>query len=130
PKYCVGCHSGKSPAAQLDLKSYTTVEDVAKDYSRWATVVSKLTAQAMPPKPMAQPPDDARLKVIEFVKSVRADELKRNGGDPGVVLARRLSNAEYDYTIRDLTGVNMKPTREFPVDPANTAGFDISGESL
>jgi hypothetical protein len=23
---------------------------------------------------------------------------------PGVVLARRLSNAEYNYTIRDLTG--------------------------
>ena len=39
-------------------------------------------------------------------------------------------NAEYDYTIRDLTGVDMKPTREFPVDPANQAGFDNSGESL
>jgi hypothetical protein len=46
------------------------------------------------------------------------------------VLARRLSNAEYNYTIRDLTGIDMRPTREFPVDPANTAGFDNSGESL
>jgi hypothetical protein len=46
------------------------------------------------------------------------------------VLARRLSNAEYDYTIRDLTGVDIRPTREFPVDPANTAGFDNSGETL
>ena len=47
-----------------------------------------------------------------------------------MVLARRLSNAEYNYTIRDLTGVDIRPTREFPVDPANTAGFDNSGESL
>jgi hypothetical protein len=47
-----------------------------------------------------------------------------------VVLARRLSNAEYNYTIRDLTGVDLRPTREFPVDPANPAGFDNSGESL
>ena len=46
------------------------------------------------------------------------------------MLARRLSNAEYNYTIRDLTGVDIRPTREFPVDPANTAGFDNSGESL
>src|SRR5205085_8779855 len=38
--------------------------------------------------------------------------------------------AEYNYTIRDLTGVDMRPTREFPVDPANPAGFDNSGESL
>ena len=44
--------------------------------------------------------------------------------------ARRLSNAEYDYTIRDLTGVDIRPTREFPVDPANEAGFDNSAESL
>jgi hypothetical protein len=55
---------------------------------------------------------------------------KRHPNDPGVVLARRLSNAEYDYTIRDLTGVDIRPTKEFPVDPANQAGFDNSGESL
>ena len=26
---------------------------------------------------------------------------KRNAGDPGLVLARRLSNAEFDYSIRE-----------------------------
>ncbi|MBO0799248.1 MAG: DUF1592 domain-containing protein, partial [Blastocatellia bacterium] len=41
-----------------------------------------------------------------------------------------LSNAEYNYTIRDLTGIDLRPAREFPVDPANQAGFDNSGESL
>ena len=61
---------------------------------------------------------------------MRKHEAQRNAGDPGPVLARRLSNAEYDYTIRDLTGVDIRPAREFPVDPANEAGFDNSGESL
>ena len=41
-----------------------------------------------------------------------------------------MSNAEYDNTIRDLTGIDIRPTREFPVDPANQSGFDNSGESL
>jgi hypothetical protein len=41
-----------------------------------------------------------------------------------------LSNAEYNYTIRDLTLVDIQPTKTFPVDPANEAGFDNSGESL
>src|SRR5262249_3177906 len=59
-----------------------------------------------------------------------AHEAQQHEGDPGTVLARRLSNAELDYTIRDLTGVDMRPTREFPVDPANEAGFDNTGESL
>src|SRR6185369_13706579 len=51
-------------------------------------------------------------------------------GDPGRVPPRRLSNAEYDCTIRDLTGVDIRPAKEFPVDPANEAGFDNSAESL
>jgi len=46
------------------------------------------------------------------------------------VLARRLSHAEYDYTIHDLTGADIRPPREFPVDPANQAGFANPGESL
>ncbi|MEO8051513.1 MAG: DUF1587 domain-containing protein [Acidobacteriota bacterium] len=46
------------------------------------------------------------------------------------MLARRLNNAEYNYSIRDLTGADLQPAREIPVDPANTSGFDNSGESL
>ena len=64
------------------------------------------------------------------MKAVRADELRKNAGDPGPVLAHRLSNSEYNYTIRDLTGVDIRPTKEFPVDPANQAGFDNTGETL
>jgi hypothetical protein len=129
-KYCVACHSGIQPTAQFDLKSYTTVDQVKDDFPRWSLLADRLTAHEMPPKQMPQPPAAAAQQVIDWVHSVRAEEIKRLGGDPGTVLARRLSNAEYNYTIRDLTGQDMELTRQFPVDPANTAGFDNSGESL
>ncbi len=129
-QYCVGCHGGKTPAAQFDLQAYNTMAAVTRDYPRWAQVLERLTAKEMPPKPIPAPPADARQHVIDWIRAVRAEEIRRNAGDPGLVLARRLSNAEYNYTIRDLTGQDMQPTREFPVDPANPAGFDNSGESL
>ncbi len=128
--YCVGCHSGASAAAQFDLRQYSTLAAVVGDYPRWNLVLQKLTASEMPPKVARQPPADARQAVIDWVQGVRSSEAHKNAGDPGIVLARRLSNAEYNYTIRDLTGEDIRPTREFPVDPANTAGFDNSGESL
>src|SRR5579863_941247 len=128
--YCIACHSGSSPAAQLDLRQYSTLAAVVADYPRWSLVLEKLTAGQMPPKVAKQPPADVRQAVINWVQSVRADEARRHAGDPGTVLARRLSNSEYNYTIRDLTGVDLRPTRQFPVDPANTAGFDNSGETL
>ncbi len=128
--YCVGCHSGSTPAAQFDLRPYSTVAAVVADYPHWNLVLDKLTAKEMPPKAMKQPPAEARQAVIDWIAAVRTNEARKNAGDPGPVLARRLSNAEYNYTIRDLTGVDLRPTKEFPVDPANTAGFDNSGESL
>jgi hypothetical protein len=128
--YCVACHSGATPAGGFNLKSYSSLQQVVDDLPRWGAAASRLKNNQMPPKVMKQPPAEQRAAVIEWIQSLRIQEAKKNAGDPGLVLARRLSNAEYNYTVRDLTGVDLRPTREFPVDPANTSGFDNSGESL
>ena len=129
--YCVSCHSKMNPQAQLDLTSYPNMAAAARDNAHWGLVLDKLAAKQMPPLSVGkQPSDKQRDAVIGWIRAMRQNEAQRNAGDPGPVLARRLSNSEYDYTIRDLTGVDMRPTREFPVDPANQEGFDNSGESL
>src|SRR3569833_1586219 len=129
-QYCVACHSGASPAAGFDLASYTSMDMVLRDHPRWALVIDKLGSKQMPPAGMPAPTDVERNKIVGWVKAMRNQEARKHAGDPGPVLARRLSNAEYNFTIRDLTGQDIKPTKEFPIDPANQAGFDNSGESL
>src|ERR1051326_3664062 len=129
-QYCFGCHGTKKPAAQLDLRLYSTMETVTADLSRWRQVHEKLNAGQMPPAKMPQPPPALRKQVVDWIQEVTRREALKHAGDPGPVLTRRLSNAEYNNTIRDLTGVDIQPAREFPVDPANTEGFDNSGESL
>ena len=130
-KYCISCHGEKGLAAQFDLRPYTTLAAVVKDHEHWAVVLEKLESGQMPPSASAaQPTAEERRVVIAWVDAMRKAEARRNAGDPGLVLARRLSNAEYNNTIRDLTGQDLKPAREFPVDPANQSGFDNSGESL
>src|ERR1700722_19961711 len=129
-KSWVACHSGKMAPAQFDLKSYTSVDMVSDDFARWALLAERLKNHEMPPKPMPPPPAAEAQQIIDWVAALRTEEIKKTAGDPGVVLARRLSNAEYDYTVRDLTGQDMHVAKQFPVDPANQAGFDNSGESL
>ncbi len=129
-QYCAGCHGGDKPASQFDISVYRTYESVTGDQPHWALVLSRLKAGDMPPAALPQPTAAERQRVVAWIQDVRDEQARRNAGDPGLVLPRRLSNAEYDYTIRDLTGVDLRPTREFPVDPANLAGFDNSGESL
>jgi hypothetical protein len=129
--YCFHCHDQKKHKGDLDLSSYSSLDAVCQDFGRWETVIEKLKAAEMPPEEADQKPaPKLRRGVIEWIQAVRANATQHNAGDPGLVLARRLNNAEYNYTIRDLTGIDMQPTREFPVDPANQAGFDNSGESL
>jgi mono/diheme cytochrome c family protein len=130
-RYCVSCHGEKKHKGGLDLSAASTLTAVTGDLRRWTQVLERIEAQEMPPEEAPhQPKAEERAEVVAWVRDLRDREAKRNAGDPGTVLARRLSNAEFDTTIRDLTGVDIRPTREFPVDPANEAGFDNSGESL
>lgn len=129
--FCTDCHGKNKPAAQLDLTAYANVSAVIKELPHWTLVMDRLTIKDMPPAESSKRPSDKqRDAVIAWIRAVRQFEIARTAGDPGPVLARRLSNREYDYTIRDLTGVDLRPTKEFPVDPANQEGFDNSGESL
>ena len=129
--YCLDCHGEDTQEAKLNLSSYKSVGKVNDAHKTWEIVLERLEAGEMPPEDAdPRPSDELRRSVVKWIKDLRRFEAQRNAGDPGVVLVRRLSNAEYNYTIRDLTGVDIRPTRTFPVDPANEAGFDNSGESL
>jgi hypothetical protein len=129
--HCRSCHGKKKQEAKLDLSGFTSVKKIADAHQIWEIVLERLTANEMPPETSKkQPSKSSRLAIIAWIKKLRDYEANRNAGDPGLVLARRLSNAEYNYSIRDLTHVDIRPTQTFPVDPANEAGFDNSGESL
>ncbi|HEV3006006.1 MAG TPA: DUF1592 domain-containing protein [Pirellulales bacterium] len=129
--HCLGCHGRSKQEAKLDLGRFSSLAAVVKELPTWELVLERLAADEMPPEDAPrQPTAHERRVVVEWIRTLRDDEARRNADDPGRVPARRLSNAEFDYTIRDLTGADIRPTREFPVDPANEAGFDNSGESL
>jgi len=128
--YCLDCHGTALQEAKLDLSSYSTLKSVTDAHQTWEIVLERLAAKEMPPENSTQPGEQQRDAVIDWIRSARKFEATRNAGDPGPVLVRRLSNSEYNYSIRDLTGSDIRPTQTFPVDPANEAGFDNSGESL
>ena len=129
--YCLDCHGQETQEAKLNLSGYKSSGDVTKSHKTWEIVLERLEAGEMPPEDAnSRPSEEVRRSVVNWIKDLRRFEAQRNAGDPGIVLVRRLSNSEYSYTIRDLTGVDIRPTRTFPVDPANEAGFDNSGESL
>lgn len=130
-RFCFDCHGADKQEGKLKLSDDRNTAEIIRNHRTWDLVAERLIAGDMPPEDAVQRPSDPeRQTVIDWIHAVQADQAARRAGDPGTVLARRLSHSEYDNTIRDLTGVDIRPTREFPIDPANEAGFDNTGESL
>ena len=71
-----------------------------------------------------------RKRLRGWVADYLHAEALASAGDPGPVLLRRLNNAEYTYTMLDLTGVDLRPAREFPADGAAGEGFTNTGNAL
>lgn len=130
-QHCGNCHSGAVAEAMLDLDKYGTTEQVAAGYQTWAELRSRVAKSEMPPADAKTTfTADHRAALINWIDAFRKSEAEKHAGEPGHVPVRRLTNSEINYSIRDLTGVDIRPTREFPIDPANEAGFDNSADSL
>ena len=129
-KYCNSCHNKERPRGELDLTRYTRDLDVSADFRRWNHVLEFVRKGAMPPNDKPQPTLEERKTFIAAIESILLVEARKNAGDPGVVLPRRLSTTEYDLSIRDITGVTLRATADFPIDPAGGEGFNNTGEAL
>lgn len=129
-RFCFECHAGKDSSADLDLSAYQSTSDVVASFHRWSHVIEFLRDGEMPPKKAEQPTSAEREAAIKAIEKLLLAEARKHAGDPGVVLPRRLSNTEYDLSIRDLTGVDIRATANFPADPAGGEGFDNTGEAL
>lgn len=129
--YCFSCHSTAKHKGDIDLERFTNALEALKHPLVWPQVIEQLSLSEMPPKEKRQPTPIEREKMLAWVN--RALEIAANAraGDPGPVVLRRLDNAEYTYTVRDLTGVaSLDPAREFPADGAAGEGFMNTGNAL
>jgi hypothetical protein len=130
-EYCLGCHSTEKHKGDLDLERFKSVSDIVADSKVWQGVLEQIALGEMPPKEKPQPSESEREKLVGWVHSALDAAGKARAGDPGPVVLRRLNNAEYTYTIRDLTGVpSLDPAAEFPTDSASGEGFMNVGNSL
>lgn len=125
--HCLNCHSTKEQKGDLDLEA----SDIRKEPHIWENVLEQIEMGEMPPKKEKQPSATEKTQLTNWVRGTLDQIALANAGDPGPVVLRRLSNMEYTYTLRDLTGIeSLDPAKEFPVDGAAGEGFTNAGAAL
>jgi len=128
--YCLECHSTKAQEAGFDIQRFATLGEVRADLEAWQEMLDMLQRKEMPPEGEPQPEPRDRQRLVTWIQSFLEHEADLRAGDPGPVLVRRLNNAEYRYTVRDLTGVDLQPTSHFPADGAAGEGFLNATDTL
>ncbi len=131
-KTCGKCHGKEPKDNDLDLTSLVTAEALLARPKVLEDIAERLNEGDMPPKKAAQPSLAERDQLLGWIGAAVDAAAAAHAGDPGPVTLRRLTNPEYDHAVRDLTGVDMQPTRtgEFAPDSVGGEGFANVGEAM
>jgi len=128
-KHCMECHSADGAEGGIAFDRYVDSAKIQSDFELWEKVIRLVKERQMPPS------DAEELQAASIQKFVSAIEYELSQFDcsvekrPGRVTIRRLNKAEYNNTIRDLTGLDLHLADDFPSDDVGN-GFDNIGEVL
>jgi mono/diheme cytochrome c family protein len=126
---CYPCHNAALKNADLNLTAYETEADVLKDDHTWSKVIQKVRTRVMPPAPFPPLSDEDVALVSGWIDAAFTRAEAAAPPDPGRVTARRLNRTEYDNSVRDLLGVDLRLAADFPQDDTGY-GFDNNGDVL
>jgi mono/diheme cytochrome c family protein len=126
---CFTCHGNKKQEKGLNLESFETAASLVEHVDKWEEVIGKLRGKEMPPLEEEQPPEEQRQAVAAWLEAELQRIERTTPPDPGRVTARRLNRNEYNNTIKELLGVDVRPADDFPQDDAGY-GFDNIADVL
>ncbi|HWA83298.1 MAG TPA: DUF1592 domain-containing protein, partial [Fimbriimonadaceae bacterium] len=123
-KYFGPCHATKDNT-DMTLTLLQSADSFKTQRSTWLRIEENLANRHMPPPGNPAPTDEERKKLVATIHTY----LGGSAPSPGRVTIRRLNRQEYNNTIRDLVGLDIKPADDFPSDDVGY-GFDNIGDVL
>ena len=110
--------------ARVDLDMFTTEGKALAHPDLWDKVALMVESEEMPPRNRRkQPSDEQREKLVDWVQTVSGRwDAGEFGKDPGRTTIRRLNKNEYNYTMRDLFNLQIRPADGFPEESGGEAG--------
>jgi hypothetical protein len=128
---CFGCHGKRRQNGELNLEEMAQVLPLVKNRDKWINVLERVKRREMPPEDSKRTPTKRDYKDLEswLDQSIHQYDYS-HVKNPGYETARRLSHYEYDNTMRDLFGIDIKPGRKFPSDLSGVSGFENSANTL
>ena len=128
--YCFDCHDSGTAKGDLDLEQALLDKPLVRNRLLWENVNERIRSGDMPPRKKPQPSEAERLRLRAWLRQEIEQFPYEKVRNPGYLQARRLTREEYNRTIRDLIGLDLRPADQFPVDFSGSSGFSNSSNTL
>ena len=132
-KNCFSCHRDSNLKGGVDLQTFFFGVDaheyrIIKGGKLWMNVVKQIQSGNMPPDSKPPLSVEEREKLVTGINKILFKSL--DARNPGRVVIRRMNHKEYEYSIKDLVGIDFDAARHFPSDGSGGAGFDNYSRTL
>ncbi len=121
--HCVECHGNSELQGAVNIEGMLQEMDVANRFKIWNRMAEMVASGKMPPPEAATLSEDQRVGLNRMIRQLVQQYVATHAGDPGPNALRRLTSAEYAYTVFDLTGVDLRLERLFSNDAVGGEGF-------
>jgi hypothetical protein len=128
-KLCIDCHGPETAERNLRLDQLPLKFDDPDTAAKWTKVLDLVSRGEMPPSDATQPAAKDRTAATNWLRTELHNASLAAQQKNGRVLIRRLNRTEYETTLSDLLGIEVK-TRDLLPDDNSAAGFDNVSSAL
>ena len=128
--YCIKCHGPEKSKGKITLHTLDGDLAAGHELERWEDILDVLDWEEMPPEEEKQPTDAEREKVKKWIDAGLRAYVEKASSEVPHTTARRLTNFEYQNTLRDLLGFELDLTKSLPEDPQKPYHFNNSSEFM
>ncbi|MFP6762598.1 MAG: DUF1592 domain-containing protein, partial [Planctomycetaceae bacterium] len=129
--HCIRCHGAEKSNGGITLHTVNGDLSTGRDLEHWDRILDVLTGGDMPPEgEQIQPAQQDRERVARWIAAGLHDYGTKAGQAPRTPTVRRLTNVEYENTVRDLLGFRLQLIDNLPEDPVKPYRFNNSAEFM
>lgn len=128
---CVRCHGPEKSKGKITVHSLDGDLSAGQELERWELIIDVLEHNEMPPEEEdQQPTDEERAAVITWIESGLRDYVTKASKAATAPTVRRLTNFEYQNTMRDLLGFELDLIKDLPEDPLKPYHFNNTAKMM
>ncbi len=127
--HCADCHDADAPKGKFRVDDLAPEFAKADSARRWEKIFDRVANGEMPPKKKARPPQSETTALLGWVGTQLKSEGARRYASEGRSQRRRFNRIEFENTLRDLLGADIRVAAQLPED-GTSHGFSTVDEAL